>query len=518
MEFATIVIGIGVVVFIVFAIVIAYSSRVKKVGPNKALIISGRGEGRQDTGMMKSSFRIVTGGRSFIWPVLERVDDLSLEIITIDVNTPDVPTVEGVPVTVDSVAQIKIGSDETAIRTAAIQFLSRTEDQIKHVAHETLAGHLRAILGTLTVEQLYREREAFALKVQEVSVEDMANMGLNIVSFVIKDISDAEGYLEALGRPRIAQVKRDATIGEAEASRDATIRSAVARQEGEAAKYEAETKIAESQKEYEVQKAEYQAQVNRKRAESELAYTLQQNIENQKVKAEEVQIEVIAKQKQIQVEEQEVTRRERELDATVRKPAEAEQYKVRTLADARKYQVQTEASGEADAIRARGEGEAAASKARGFAGAEVTKEQGLAQAAVIREQGLAQATVIKEQGLSEAEATFKKAQAWEQYTQAAVIQQVIDALPEVAAAISAPLAKTERIVIISGDGNDSAAGASRITRDITNIIAQVPATVEALTGVNLMDTIGNLRGVKKADSDNGSSDEKDSKETSNEQE
>lgn len=482
MNAATVVIGIGVVVFILFAVVIAYSSRVKKVGPNKALIISGRGEGRQDIGMMKSSFRIVTGGRSFIWPILERVDDLSLEIITIDVNTPDVPTVEGVPVTVDGVAQIKIGSDEASIRTAAIQFLSRTEEQIKHVAHETLAGHLRAILGTLTVEQLYRDREAFAQKVQEVSGEDMANMGLNIVSFVIKDISDAEGYLEALGRPRIAQVKRDATIGEAEASRDATIRSAVARQEGEAAKYQAETKIAESQKEYEVQKAEYQAQVNRKRAESELAYTLQQNIENQKIKAEEVQIEVISKQKQIQVQEQEVARRERELDATVRKPAEAEQYKVRTLADARKYQLQTEAAGEAEAIRARGEGEASAAKAKGLANAEV----------------------VKEQGLAEAEATLKKAHAWEQYTQAAIIQQVIDALPEIAGAISAPLAKTERIVVISsGEGDGSGAGTSRITRDVTNIIAQVPATIEALTGVNLMDTLSNLRGVKKT-SDAGS--------------
>lgn len=510
---------IGGVVFILFAVIFAYSNRVKKVGPNRALIISGRGEGGKSTGVMKSNFRIVTGGRSFVWPILERVDDLSLEIITIDVNTPDVPTVEGVPVTVDGVAQIKIGSDEASIRTAAIQFLSRTEEQIKHVAHETLAGHLRAILGTLTVEQLYRDREAFAQKVQEVSGEDMANMGLNIVSFVIKDIADAEGYLEALGRPRIAQVKRDAVIGEAEAERDATIRSAVARQEGEAAKYQAETKIAESQKDYEVQKAEYQAQVNRKRAESELAYTLQQNIENQKIKAEEVQIEVIAKQKQIEVQEQEVVRRERELDATVRKPAEAEQYKVRTLSDARKYQLQTEASGEAEAIRARGEGEAAASKAKGFAGAEVTKEQGLAQAAVIKEQGLAQAAVIKEQGLSEAEATFKKAQAWEQYTQAAVIQQVIDALPEVAAAISAPLAKTERIVVISGgDGDGAGAGTSRITRDVTNIIAQVPATVEALTGVNLMDTIGNLRGVKKADSENGTSNETKAEEAGDEQE
>lgn len=477
------------VVFILLAILFAYSSRVKKVGPNEVLVISGRGEGRRDAGQMESKYRIVTGGRTFVWPVLERVDSLSLELMTIDVTTPDVPTIQGVPVTVDGVAQIKIGSDENSIRTASIQLLSKTHEEIRHVAHETLAGHLRAILGTLTVEQLYRDREAFAQKVQEVSADDMSHMGMEIVSFVIKDIGDAEGYLEALGRPRIAQVKRDATIGEAEASRDATIESARARQEGESAKFQAETRIAESRKEFEVQRAAYEAEINRQKAESELAYTLQQNIVQQKVKAEEVQIEVIAKQKQIEVQEQEANRMERELLATVRRPADAERYRVQTLAEARQFQLQTEASGEAEAIRQRGEGEAAAAKARG-----------LAQAEVLRQQGLAEAEVIREQGLAEAEATSKKALAWEQYTQAAVIQQILDKLPEMAAAISEPLSKTDRIVVISNGGeNGSGSGASRITQDVTNVIAQVPATIEALTGINLSEALLNLPGLKKTE-------------------
>ena len=488
--------------FTLFALVAVYAGRVKKVGPNQALIISGRGEGREDTGLMVSRFRIVTGGRSFVWPVLERVDDLSLEILTIDITTPDVPTSQGVPVTVDGIAQVKIGSDESSIRTAAIQFLSKSEDEIEHVAHETLAGHLRAILGTLTVEQLYRDREAFAQKVQEVSGGDMASMGLEIVSFVIKDISDAEGYLEALGRPRIAQVKRDASIGEAEADRDAIIRSAEARQAGEAAKYLAETKIAESRRDFEVEQASYEADINRKKAEAELAYTIQQNIENQKVKAEEVQIEIVEKEKRIHVQEQEVKRREKELEATVRKPAEAEQYRVKTLADARQYQLQTEATGEAEAIRQRGIGEADVDKAKGLAQADVILEQGKSEAEASRAKGLAQAEVILEQGLSEAEATHKKADAWKEYTQAAVIQQIIDALPEVAAAVAAPLAKTDRIVVISSGGGDgSGAGASKVTQDVTNIIAQVPATIEALTGVDLMGALQELPGIKKAEGD-----------------
>lgn len=474
MSFAAIAVGIFLFVFIVLSLVFAWSSRIKKVGPNEALIISGRGEGRRDAGLMKSQFRIVTGGRTFVFPVLERVDSLSLEIMTIDVTTPDVPTVQGVPVTVDGVAQIKIGSDAESIRTASIQFLSKTQEEIRHVAHETLAGHLRAILGTLTVEQLYRDREAFAQKVQEVSAEDMSHMGMEIVSFVIKDISDAEGYLDALGRPRIAQVKRDAAIGEAEAERDATIESARARQEGESAKFVAETRIAESRKNFEVQQAAYQAEVNRKTAESELAYPLQQNIENQKIMAEEVQIEVVAKQKQIEVQVQEALRKEKELEATVRKPADAERYRVQTLAEARQFQLETEATGEAAAIRQRGEAEADAGKAR----------------------GLAEAEVIRQQGLSEAEATRKKAEAWEQYTQAAVLQQILDKLPEMAAAISGPLAQTDRIVVISSGENGSGTGASKVTQDVTNVIAQVPATIEALTGIDLTEALRNLPGLK----------------------
>ncbi len=471
-----VVVLIALAVVILFGGLIVYTSRIKKVGPNQALIISGGGD----------QHKIVTGGRKFVWPVFERVDDLSLEIMTIDITTPDVPTVQGVPVTVDGVAQVKIGHDENSIRTAAVQFLSKSDEDIQYVAHETLAGHLRAILGTLTVEQLYRDREAFAQKVQEVSGEDMTSMGLEIVSFVIKDISDTEGYLEALGRPRIAQVKRDAAIGEAEAARDATIKSAKARQEGESAKFGAETKIAESRKDFEVQKAEYEALQNAKQAEAELAYPLQQNKTNQKVKAEEVQIEVIAKQKQIQVQEQEVARREKELDATVRKPAEAEQHKVRTLADARQYQLQTEALGEAEAIRKRGEAEADAAKAKG-----------LAEAEVLRQKGLAEAEVIRQQGLAEAEATMKKADAWKEYTQAAVIQQLLDTLPAIASAVSEPLSKMDRMVVVSTGGES--AGASKITQDVTNIIAQMPATIEALTGMDLLGAIKNLPGLKDTD-------------------
>ncbi len=473
MEFfltAFVIVGI---VFVLGVFLIIYSSRYKKVGPNQALVISGRRHTYVDpqTGEKKTrNYRIVVGGGAFIWPVLERVDDLSLEIMTIDVVTPKVYTIQGVPITVDGVAQVKIRGDDVSIVTAAEQFLSKSQDEIRNVALQTLEGHLRAILGTLTVEEIYKDRDAFAAQVQSVAAGDLANMGLGIVSFTIKDIRDDEGYLDALGRKRTAEVKRDARIGEAEAERDATIASAKARQEGETAQFQAQTKIAEAEKDYQIQKAAYDAEVNRRRAEAELAYTLQQNITNQQVKAEEIQIEVIERQKRIQVQEQEVMRMEKELEATVRKPAEAEEYKIKTLANAKKFQTLTEAEGEAAAARSIGEGEADALKAR----------------------GIAQAEVIRQQGFAEAEMMEKKAMAWQLYNRQAIISQIIEKLPEIARAIAEPLAKTERIIVISSGGDG--AGSSKVTQDISNIIAQVPATVEAITGIDLTQTIRNIPG------------------------
>jgi len=462
------------VAVVFFGAIIVLSARLKKVGPNQVLVISGRGEAvvHPQTGeKTRRQYRIVTGGSAFIWPVLERVDMLSLELMTIEVRTEEVYTVNGVPVTVDGVAQVKIGSDDVSIATAAERFLSKTQQEILHVAHETLAGHLRAMLGTLTVEEIYRERDLFAQQVQETSGPDMANMGLALDSFVIKNIQDDEGYLDALGRPRTAEVKRDATIGEADATRDATIRSAEARRDGEMAKFQAETKIAESRKDYQVQKADYDQETNRQEVIAELERNLQEKKSNQQITAEQVQIEVVEKSKQIEVQQQEALRREQELLATVRKPAEAEQFRVETLARATKFRTETEASGEAEAARQIGMGQADADKAR----------------------GLAQAEVIRAQGFAEAAAMEKKAAAWQEYGQAAIIQQLVEALPEVAAAVAKPLAKTEKIVIVNSGGDG--AGASRVTADINNIVAQVPETIEALTGINLVDALKKLPGI-----------------------
>jgi flotillin len=417
--------------------------------------------------------------------VLEKVDILSLELLTIDVQTPEVYTCKGVPVKVDGVAQIKIKGDDISIATAAEQVLSKTIEEIKGVATQTLEGHLRAILGTMTVEDIYQNRDQFASKVQEVAAGDMANMGMGIVSFTIRDIRDSQGYLDALGKPRIAQVKRDATIAQAEADRDAMIRSSQATQAGQEAKFAADTKIAEAQRDYQSNVASYQAAVNQKKAEADLAYDLQKYKTGQLVKAEEVQVNIVDKQKQIELQQQEILRKQRELEANVQKPADAERYRVETLANATKFQLETEAAGAASAA-----------KAKGFAAADVAKATGIAEAEANKARGLAEAAVIEAQGAATAEAMKLKADSFKQYNEAAVIEMIVRILPEVAGKISEPLSKTEKIVIINSGGPGG--GASKMTADVTQIISQLPPVIESLTGIKFEKLLEQVPALKNA--------------------
>jgi len=466
--------GIVAAIFgVILLFIIVYASRYVKVGPNQVLVISGKARMvvNPDGTRQRVGFRIRQGGGTFVWPVFERVDTLSLEIMTLEVRTPEVYTVQGVPIVVDGIAQIKVKGDDISIRTAAEQFLGKSQAEIAQIALQTVEGHLRAILGAMTVDDVYKNRDAFAARVQDVAATDLANMGLTIVSFTIRDIRDSHGYLEALGKPRTAQVKRDAVIGEAEAQRDATIKSAQANQAGQEAKFAADTKVKEAERDYNMNVADYKAAASNRQAEADLSYDLQKFKTQQLVTAEQVQVEVIEKTKQVDVQEQEIARRTKELTATIEKPAAAERFRIQTLAEAEQFRLRATATGQADAIRATGTAEADANKAR----------------------GLAQADVIKAQGFAEAEAMTKKAEAWRAYNEAAIANMFIDKLPEIAAAIAQPLAKTDRIVVISSGGDS--AGADKVTKDVTNIIAQLPPVIEALTGVKLQDMLARVPGL-----------------------
>ena len=303
----------------------------------------------------------------------------------------------------------------------------------------------------------------FAQKVQELAAGDLANMGLKIISFTIREISDKNGYLESLGKAQIARVQRDAVIGQAEAKRDADIKSAQAMQAGQTAKYLAETQIAESNRDKEMKVAEYQASINERKAESDLSYDKKKYVVEQDVQREALQVEIVKKQKETEIQEQEALRREKELEATVRKPAEAEKYR-------------TEVAAEADRVRKFKEAEAQSY---------LIKAEGAAKAEAIKAAGLAEAEIIKAKGEAEAAAMIKKAEAYKQFNDAAMAQMIIERLPQIASAIAQPLSKTEKIVMI-GDS-----GASKLTKDITNIMAQLPETVKGLTGIDLTDIIRN---------------------------
>jgi len=477
-------------------VILLFVMRLYKVGPNQIMVISGKFCG-------PTGFKVRKGGGAFVFPLFQRIDYLSLEIMTLDVKTPEVYTSTGVPIMVDGVAQVKVKGDEASIRTACEQFLGKNAEMIRNIAQQTVEGHLRAIIGNLTVEEIYKERDKFSQSVQDVATLDMANMGMQIVSFTLKDIRDDQGYLDALGKPRVAQVKRDAQIAQAEADRDATIKSAQAKQEAEKARFEAEARIAEAQRDYLMQKATYDASAyqtkaeadaaanvkkavadsvaNIEKAKSDIAYDIQAAVQGQQLKKEQMSIQFIEKEQAIKIAEQENARKEKELEATVKRVAEAEAYRIQREADAAKYRV---------------EAEALARQAAGQADAQVTQIKGEAEAAKVNAVGRAEAGVIAAKGAAEAEAMKLKAASWQNYNQAAVADIFFRQLPEIVRAMSEPLSKTGSITIVStGDGP---AGAHKITADVAKAVAEVPAVVEALSGINLRDVLSRIPGIKAA--------------------
>ena len=510
-EMAFILFGATGLIVLLLLIGMLWATRYVKVGPNEALIISGRKYTAADG--TEQHYRIVTGGATFVWPVIEKVDRLNLENITLDIITPEFYTRLGVPIRVEAVAQIKVRGDEVSIGTAAEQFLSKSLDEIKSITYQMMAGHLRAMLGTLTVEDIMTAHESFAQKVQEVSANDLANMGLTVVSFTIREISDSNGYLQALGRPQIAQIKKDATIGEAEAQRDATIKSADAQRQGQLAKIDADTQIALANRDYKMRQAEYDASVNQRKAETDLAYDLQRFKTAQAVTTEEVEVDLIRKQRETQVQTQETLRREQELNATIRKPAEAERERqillaeaeainLKRVAEGRAQSIQSVGMAEADTQTARGLAEVEVATARGLAEAEVRRASGLAEAESIKAQGLAEAESVRAKALAEAEGMLQRAHAWQEYNQAAIAQMLIEKLPEIVRAANEPLSRIDRITLVNTGGNGAGGGSglSALSQEMMKILASTPELINTLTGIDLQKIISNLGERMEADS------------------
>jgi len=432
----------------------------RKAGPNEAIIRYGFG-----------GPKVIIGHGALIYPMVQHTKTLSLELMSFDVApSQDLYTMQGVAVTVEAVAQIKVRSDMESIMTSAEQFLSKTPAEREGLIRLVMEGHLRGIIGQLTVEQIVKEPEMVGERMRATCADDMSKMGLEVVSFTIKEVRDKNEYITNMGRPDIARIRRDAEIAMAEAERDTAIRRAIALREAAVAKSAADqervlaetmslAKQAEAQRDLDVQKAQYTETAQRQQAQADKAYELQTNVMQQKVIAEQVKVQQVEKEAQVKVQEAEIVRNEKELIATVLKKSEIEAQRIGNMAQAEKARTVAEAEGRAQAIRTQGE---------------------------------AEASIIFQKGEAEAKAMNIKAEAYQEWSQAAVVDKLITNMADVVRAMSEPLSKVDKITIVStGDGKN--VGAHKLTGEMTEIAAQVPALFEALSGMKMSDLMSNIK-------------------------
>src|SRR4030088_1117210 len=460
MDTPSVIIIAGLMVLTIVFLLAMFANLYRKAGPHEALVVYGfRGT------------RIVKGHGTVIFPMIEAFRQLSLELMSFDVAPgQDLYTKQGVAVTVEAVAQIKVKSDLISIQTASEQFLTKTPDQRESLIRLVMEGHLRGIIGQLTVEQIVKDPEMVGERMRSTCADDMSKMGLEVVSFTIREVRDKNEYITNMGRPDIARIKRDAEIASAEAERDTAIRRANALREAAIAKAAsdqdrviAETlslaKQAEAQRDLDIQKAQFTESARRQEAQADKAYELQTNVMQQKVIAEQVKVQQIEKQEQIKVQESEILRHEKELIATILKGSEIERQRIENIASAEKSRITMEAEGRAAATKLQGE---------------------------------AEANIIFQKGEAEAKAMNVKAEAYQGWTQAAVVDKLITNMADVVRAMAEPLSKVDKITIVS-TGNDGTTGASKITGEMTKIAAQVPALFEALSGMNLHDLMAKVK-------------------------
>jgi flotillin len=449
----------GLMVVTLIFLMAMFAGLYRKAGPHEALVVYGfRGT------------RIVKGRGTVIFPMIENYRELSLQLMSFDVAPQqELYTKQGVAVTVEAVAQIKVRSDPESIQTAAEQFLTKSDQAREGLIRLVMEGHLRGIIGQLSVEQIVKEPEMVGDRMRGTCADDLSKMGLEVISFTIKEVRDKNEYITNMGRPDVARIRRDADVATAEAERDTAIKraesqraAAVAKSQADQERVLAETlsqaKQSEATRDLEIKKAMYQETVKKQQAQADKAYDIQANIMQQQVIAEQVKVRQVEKEHEIKVQEAEIQRHENELIATILKQAEIERRRIETLASAEKARLVFEAEGHAAATRVQGE---------------------------------AEAEIILKKGEAEAKAMNVKAEAYQEWNQAAVVDKLITGMPEIVRALASPLANVDKITIVS-TGNGDSAGMSKITGDITKMAAQIPALFETLSGMQMSELLGKV--------------------------
>ena len=491
-----IVIVLVILVIAIMAGILVYAARYKKVPPDKAMVVYGR---KMQPGV-KIGYQVISGGGKFILPVIEAYEFLPLDVRTLDVNVNDIVTdvaTSGAKINIMSVTQVKVSSEKSALYVAAEHLLHKSNAEINEIAMKTLEGHVRGVCATMTIEAINSDRELISSSIQTQATGDLLNMGIEIRSFVIKEIEDEHGYLDALGVKRTEEVKRDARIGKAIANREATIQEAIAAQEAEKANAEAEAQVALYHRDRDITRQLAEAEVEKERANKEISFDIQDSKRNQELIVEKRTIDLRDKEKSIEVQAAEVKRKEQEQIAEQVVPAEARANAIAAEADGKKRVEITLAEGERQKrilvaegekqnLSLTAEGQAHKILQEGTADADVIKLMGDGEASAIRAKGLAEADAIRAKGLAEAEAMEKKAAAWAKYGEAAIASLIIDALPEIAHEVSIPLLNTEKIIIMGGEGQ------AGLVNKSADIMAKLPVVVEALTGQSITELIGNI--------------------------
>lgn len=502
LDFGMIAVYVGGLVVLLLALMGVMAYYYVRVAPNRVAVVFGRRV--RDLEGRPAGFRLVQGGGFVKWPIVVSVEWLSLEVMPIAVTTLGAVTIDGVPVRVESLANVKIGSTESLQRAAAERFLTMSPQQFHDLIQQMMEGHLRAIIGTMTVEDLIRDRAAFSERLVEQSARDLETMGLVIDNMPIREIEDEHGYIQALGLKRTAEVKRDAQVGMAEAQRDADIRASEARKIGETAKIQADVGIAQADRDKKINVAQFDAQANAERARADQAGPLAEAKAKQGVEVEQVRIEEVRRTAQIAVQQQEALRMEQELVATRIKPAQADQQKVVIEAEAQRQAaiVQAEGARQAAVIRAQGERDARIAQAEaeqaqlekaGAGEGARFRQTGEGEGESIRAKGLAEADAVKAKLLAEAEGMQAKADAWERYGDAAIIQLLLEQYPEIVRAMGTPmqaigagLANVDSISIVDVNGGNGDGG-TPVDRILSNIPRQFVAFNEQLKAVTGMD-------------------------------
>ncbi|MDR3090955.1 MAG: flotillin family protein [Clostridiales bacterium] len=489
----------------VIVVLSAIMSMWKKIPQDKAGVV---------TGLRK---RVISGGGTLIIPILERMDIISLENTPLNINTTGAMTIQGVPITAAGVAVIKVKNDKDSILSAMEQFYTGSEpstiQRVKDTVSNVLEGKLREIVGKMTVEEIYKDREAFSQQVRDVADSSLAAMGFELIAFTIKEITDANGYLEALGAPRIAAVKKDAAIAKAEADRDAKVKIAEANKQGEEARLRSEAEIAEAEKNKEVKQSLYLKESQTAKADADAAYEIQQNImkkniidtnadaemlrqqRDQGIAAEQMEVEVAKERKNIELAQTKADAKKRELEETVINPAEASRREAELRAEAGKIRAIKEAEAAAEARKLDAQAQAEAKKMSAAAEAEAKKLEAAAQAYQIEAIGLKEAGIIKAKGEAEAEAVRlkleaeaagmrKKAEAYAQYGEAAVIQMIIEVLPEMARNVAEPIRGIDKMVVWDS-GTDGGKGVMRIPETVTRTLAATMDAMNEMTGFDV---------------------------------